>query len=137
MADTDAVDRHIYDALLKISQDLSFVKGQIEGFVDHKLVAKQRLEIRVEMEAMLERNARAVIEQTSAVRHTEIGDAKTSAKDYTDGKIKELEARLAAQEERDKKRETDIRAQFVGLGVVGLAGLAYALFNMAKEAGLG
>ena len=139
MAETEAgaADRHIYDALLKISNDLSFVKGQLEGLVDHKRAAEDRVEIRAETEDMIERMLSSALIQSAAVRKSEIGEATAAHKEYTDGRIVALETRLAAQEERDKKREHDIRLQFIGIGVIGMAGLAYALFNMAKEAGLG
>lgn len=123
------------NAVIKLTGEVSEMRGEMRSFMDHKLAAEQRVEIRGETEDMIAKAILALSEAMTMARKADIATMKAEALAYTDIKIKELEARLAAQEDRDKKREADIRTQFIGLGVVGIAGLAYAIFNLLTHGG--
>lgn len=123
------------NAVIKLTGEVSEMRGEMRSFMDHKLAAEQRVEIRGETEDMIAKAILALSEAMTLARKADIAAMKAEALAYTDIKIKELEARLAAQEDRDKKREADIRTQFIGLGVVGIAGLAYAIFNLLTHGG--
>ena len=118
-------------AVMKQTEQVAEMRGTMKSFIDFELAAKQRLEIRVETEGMIQQSTEALSRELLGSRGAVVSEAKNELRSYTDTKVRELELRLAAQEDRDKKRETDIRTQFIGLGVVGIAGIAYALWNVA------
>jgi uncharacterized alpha-E superfamily protein len=122
-------------AVIDLRGDLNEMRGEMRSFMDHKLAAEQRVEIRLETETTIEKAVEAATRVILATCAAQVAGVKDEMKTLTDTKIEKLEARLAAQEDRDKKRENDIRTQFIGLGVVGIAGLAYALFNLLTRGG--
>ena len=124
-------------AIMKQTDEIAEMRGTMKSFIDFELAAKQRLEIRVETEALIEKAVNQATRTIAADRSSEIGKMRAEVMAYADAKVREMEARLAAQEDRDKKRETDIRIQFIGLGVVATAGVAYALLTAMQRIGGG
>ena len=124
-------------AIMKQTDEIAEMRGTMKSFIDFELAAKQRLEIRVETEALIEKAVNQAMRTIAADRSSEIGKMRAEVMAYADAKVREMEARLAAQEDRDKKRETDIRIQFIGLGVVATAGVAYALLTAMQRIGGG
>lgn len=118
--------------IIKLTEQVGEMRGDIKGLVNHQLAAEQRVEIRAETEGMIDKATLALAKAEAAERKAERAEILSEAKTYTDGEVADLRLQLAAQEDRDKKRETDIRTQFIGLGVVGIAGIAYALWNLAS-----
>jgi hypothetical protein len=120
---------------MKQTDEIAEMRGTMKSFIDFELAAKQRLEIRVETEALIEKAVNQAVRTITADRTAEIGKMRAEVMAYADSKVRELENRLAAQEERDKKREADISRQTIALGVVGAAGILYALYNMIIHGG--
>jgi hypothetical protein len=122
-------------AIIKLTSEVSEMRGEMRSFMDHKLAAEQRVDIRAETEAMIEKAVDAAVTAMESARKADMSAVKAEAGQYTDMKIEKLEARLVAQEERDKKRETDIRIQFISLGVMATAGIVYALLGAMQRGG--
>ncbi len=122
-------------AIIRLTSEVSEMRGELKGFVNDKAHALQRVEIRSETEGMIEKAINSLAVTMEAAIKGAISAALREANGYTDAKVKELEARLAAQEDRDKKREADISRQTIGLGVVGIAGILYALYNLITHGG--
>ena len=124
-------------AIMKQTDEIAEMRGTMKSFIDFELAAKQRLEIRVETEALIEKAVNQAMRTIIADCRADIAQMRSEVTSYADAKVRELETRLVAQEDRDKKRETDIRIQFIGLGVVATAGVAYALLTAMQRIGGG
>lgn len=124
-------------AIMKQTDEIAEMRGTMKSFIDFELAAKQRLEIRVETEALIEKAVNQAMRTIIADCRADIAQMRSEVTSYADAKVRELETRLVAQEDRDKKRETDIRIQFIGLGVVATAGVAYALLSAMQRIGGG
>jgi hypothetical protein len=122
---------------MKQTDEIAEMRGTMKSFIDFELAAKQRLEIRVETEALIEKAVNQAMRTIIADCRADIAQMRSEVTSYADAKVRELETRLVAQEDRDKKRETDIRIQFIGLGVVATAGVAYALLSAMQRIGGG
>jgi hypothetical protein len=122
---------------MKQTDEIAEMRGTMKSFIDFELAAKQRLEIRVETEALIEKAVNQAMRTIIADCRADIAQMRSEVTSYADAKVRELETRLVAQEDRDKKRETDIRIQFIGLGVVATAGVAYALLTAMQRIGGG
>lgn len=130
MADNGAGIDSLANAVIKLTGEVSEMRGEMRSFMDHKLAAEQRIDIRAETEEMIRVANTAQSKAEAADRRAEISQALAEAKAYADARDEKLEQRLSDQEDRDKKREADIRTQFIGIGVIGIGGLAYALYNL-------
>jgi LPS O-antigen subunit length determinant protein (WzzB/FepE family) len=117
-------------AVMKQTEQVAEMRGTMKSFIDFELAAKQRLEIRVETEGMIDKSLSELVRLVASERVGIISETTSEVKEYTDVKMRELESRLHAQEERDKKRENDIRIQFIGVAVMASAGLAYAIYSI-------
>lgn len=135
MTDNGAGMDSLAKAVINLTGEVREMRGELKGVVDHKLAAAQRVEIRGETEIMIEKAIDGLARAMESARKADITVAKSEAQTYTDSKIEKLEGRLATQEDRDKKREHDIRTQFIGLGVVGIGGVVYALYNLLTRGG--
>lgn len=126
MADGAGIES-LANAVIKLTGEVSEMRGEMRSFMDHKLAAEQRVEIRAETEAMIEKSVEALSREVMGSRGTAVSEAKSELRAYTDSKIKELEARFAAQEERDGKREAQIRQQQIAMGGMVLVIIVYAV----------
>lgn len=115
---------------MKQTEQVAEMRGTMNQFINFELAAKQRLEIRVETEGMIEKADAFAARAEASDRAAAISQVLQDARAYADARDERLEKRLLDQEERDKKREGDIRLQFIGVAVMAFAGLAYAIYSI-------
>ena len=123
-------------AVMKQTEQVSEMRGTMKSFIDFELAAKQRLEIRVETEAMIKESARVVEEKAMAARALADKQTLEDARKYTDEQVTALVEELAAREERDRRLESRVRASIWGVIGVGTTGVAFALYQFLSG-GLG
>lgn len=114
------------NAVIKLTGEVSEMRGEMRSFMDHKLAAEQRVEIRGETEEMIEKAVAVSAAVQMSGRKADIEAAETRGRAYADSKIEKLEARLAAQEERDSKREAQMRQQQIAMGSMVVVIIVYA-----------
>ena len=117
------------NAVIKLTGEVSEMRGEMRSFMDHKLAAEQRVEIRAETESMIEKAVQRAADTIASQRATEVEKSEGRARAYADAKIRELEARLAVQEERDSKREGQMQRQQIAMGGMVVVILAYAVIQ--------
>lgn len=121
----------VMDQTAKVAE----MTGRMKSFIDFELAAKQRLEIRVENEALIKENNRVLEEKAAATRALEDQRTLQAANKYTDEQVAALVEELAAREERDQKMEARIRASIWGVIGVGTLGVAFALYETIRNWG--
>lgn len=130
MAENGQGVESLASAVIKLTGEVSEMRGEMRSFLDHKLAAEQRIDIRAETEEMVGRAIGFASRAEAGDRTAAISQALADAKTYADMRDERLERRLLDQEERDKKRESDIRLQFIGVAAMAFAGLAYAIYSI-------
>jgi hemoglobin-like flavoprotein len=114
-------------AVMKQTEQIAGMSAEMRSFMSKELAAHHRLENRVETEAIIGKALDNAMQTVAADRKAEIAQMRAEVMGYADAKVKELEARLAAQEDRDKKREGEIQRQQLAMGGMVLVIIAYAI----------
>jgi hypothetical protein len=122
----------VMDQTAKVAE----MTGRMKSFIDFELAAKQRLEIRVENEALIKENNRVLEEKAAATRALEDQKTLTAANKYTDEQVAALVEELAHREDRDRRLEARVRASIWGVIGVGTTGVAFALYQMFANGGV-
>jgi len=123
------------DAVMKQTEKVAEMRGTMTSFIDFELAAKQRLEIRVETEALIKENTRVLEEKAAATRALEDQKTLQAANKYTDEQVAALVEELAHREDRDRRLEARVRASIWGVIGVGTMGVAFALYEMLSRGG--
>lgn len=122
-------------AVMKQTEKVAEMRGTMKSFIDFELAAKQRLEIRVENEALIKENNRVLEEKAAATRALEDQKTLQAANKYTDEQVTALVEELAHREDRDRHLEARVRASIWGVIGVGTMGVAFALYEMLSRGG--
>lgn len=117
-------------AIMDQNAKVAEMTGRMKYFIDFELAGKQRLEIRVENEALIKENNRVLEEKAAATRALEDQKTLEAARKYTDEQVAALVEELAAREDRDRRLESRVRASIWGVIGVGTTGVAFALYQM-------
>lgn len=133
MADGEGKD--VYDVLMKLSNQVSRVETKVDGLVSHERMAEvinlSRTEWRGDIRAALEANANTMRTE----RRAEMSELEARIKSDTERRVADLEKRAMEREARDERIEARVRLTFIGVGVVGISGIAYALWNLMHGVG--
>lgn len=116
--------------MIELIQKVSRVETLLEGIVDHQFFARERNDIRRETHHIVADSQRQQEETLSARMDVKISTVKDESEEYTDSQIKELRAELSDRQAREEKVAGDVRRTFALSATVGLAGIAYALYNL-------
>lgn len=118
------------NAVMSLTGEVREMRGELKSYVNNDAHARQRVEMRAEAEAMISKEVAAHRREQVSERKAEIEAAEARGRAYADSKIEKLELRLAAQEERDSKREADIQRQQIALAGMAAVAVIYLVVQV-------
>lgn len=117
------------NAVMALTGEVREMRGELKSYVNNDAHARQRVEIRAETESMIGKEVAAHRREQASERKADIEAAEARGRAYADAKIEKLELRLAAQEERDSKREGDMQRQQIALAGMAIIVVGYTLIQ--------
>ncbi len=130
MADGAGGIESLASAVIKLTGEVSEMRGELKSFVNDKAHAEQRVQVRRETEQMIRESAHALEEKVAGAFALEDKNTLEAARKYTDEQVAALVEELAHREERDRRLESRVRASIWGVIGVGTTGVAFALYQM-------
>ena len=97
MAENGQGVESLASAVIKLTGEVSEMRGEMRSFLDNKLAAEQRIDIRAETEEMVGRAIGFASRAEAGDRTAAISQALADAKTYADMRDERLERRLLDQ----------------------------------------
>lgn len=129
MADGAGGIESLASAVIKLTGEVSEMRGELKSFVNDKAHAEQRVQVRRETEQMIRESVHALEEKVAGAFALEDKNTLEAARKYTDEQVAALVEELAHREERDRRLESRVRASIWGVIGVGTTGVAFALYQ--------